>query len=113
MSATYSRTSSSTDVEASRDLTCASTSGAGISPVVAGASDHERRARPLWAKTRPEGSFRRVPFFSLPSAVPGAFVFEIALRSFFQSENMGIQNVKWVHSGLAAALSEDTVRTSD
>jgi hypothetical protein len=30
-----------------------------------------------------------VPFFSLPSAVPGAFVFEIALRSFFQSENYG------------------------
>jgi hypothetical protein len=54
-----------------------------------------------------------VPFFSLPSAVPGAFVFEIALRSFFQSENMGIQNVNWVDSGLAAALSEDTVRTSD
>jgi hypothetical protein len=40
-------------------------------------------------------------------------VIEIALRSFFQSENMGIQNVKWVDSGLAAALSEDTVRTSD
>jgi hypothetical protein len=47
MSATYSLTSSSTDVEASRDLTCASTSGTGISPVVAGdAYDHKGRARP-------------------------------------------------------------------
>ena len=45
--ATYSLTSSSTDVEASRDLTCASTSGTGISPVVAGdAYDHKGRARP-------------------------------------------------------------------
>ena len=47
MSATYSLTSSSTDVEASRDLTCASTSGMGISPVVAGdAYDHKGPARP-------------------------------------------------------------------
>jgi hypothetical protein len=54
-----------------------------------------------------------VPFFSLPSAVPGAFVFEIALRSFFQSENYGNSERQMVDSGLAAALSEDTVRTSD
>jgi hypothetical protein len=54
-----------------------------------------RRLRPREARAasvgedEAEGSFRRVPFFSLPSAVPGAFVFEIALRSFFQSENYG------------------------
>ena len=58
MSATYSLTSSSTDVEASRDLTCASTSGTGISPVVAGdAYDHKGRARGCGRQRGRKGSF--------------------------------------------------------
>ena len=74
MSATYSLTSSSTDVEASRDLTCASTSGMGISPVVAGdAYDHKGARGLLWATTRSERvfpcSYVRVPKKKFLSAV--------------------------------------------
>jgi hypothetical protein len=52
-------------------------------------------------------------FFLVTVGGARCLVFEIALRSFFQSENYGNSERQMVDSGLAAALSEDTVRTSD